>query len=147
MFKQIPVPTDGSRLSHKALSAAMKLAKSLDARLTVLHVVTRINPALYADGYVMGADLMTDYEETERKKGEAYLKRAAAAAARTGVKCTTRLVTSDVPHKVIISTARSRNCDVIVMASRGRGNLSALLMGSETTQVLTHCKRPVLVVR
>ncbi len=54
---------------------------------------------------------------------------------------------SRLSHKAIISTARTRDCDVIVMASHGRGNLSALLMGSETTQVLAHCKRPVLVVR
>ncbi|MDP2238693.1 MAG: universal stress protein [Burkholderiales bacterium] len=147
MFKHILVPTDGSRLSHKAMSAAMKLAKLADSRLTVLHVVARINPLLFTDGYVIEPELLKDYEAAEHEKGEKYLKKAAAAAVRMGVRCTTRLVTSDTPHKVIISTARSRDCDVIVMASHGRGNLSALLMGSETTQVLAHCKRPVLVVR
>lgn len=147
MFKHILVPTDGSRLSHKAMNAAMKLAKLADSRLTVLHVVARINPLLFAEGYVIEPDLLKDYEAAELEKGEKYLKKAAAAAARMGVHCTTRLVTSDTPHKAIISTARSRDCDVIVMASHGRNNLSALLMGSETTQVLTHCKRPVLIVR
>jgi nucleotide-binding universal stress UspA family protein len=33
------------------------------------------------------------------------------------------------------------------MASHGRGGLSAMLLGSETTKVLTHSKLPVLVVR
>ncbi len=147
MFKHILVPTDGSRLSHKAMSTAMKLAKLADSRLTVLHVVARINPLLFAEGYVIEPDLLKDYEAAEREKGEKYLKKAEAAAKRMGVRCATRLVSSDTPHKAIISTARTRDCDVIVMASHGRGNLSALLMGSETTQVLAHCKRPVLVVR
>lgn len=147
MFKHILVPTDGSRLSHKAMSTAMKLAKLADSRLTVLHVVARINPLLFAEGYVIEPDLLKDYEAAEREKGEKYLIKAEAAAKRLGVRCATRLVSSDTPHKAIISTARSRDCDVIVMASHGRGNLSALLMGSETTQVLAHCKRPVLVVR
>jgi len=147
MFKHILVPTDGSRRSHKAMNAAMKLAKLADARLMVLHVVARINPLLFAEGYVIEPDLLKDYEAAEHEKGEKYLKKAEAAAKRMGVRCSTRLVTSDTPHKAIISTARSRDCDVIVMASHGRSNLSALLMGSETTQVLAHCKRPVLVVR
>ena len=47
----------------------------------------------------------------------------------------------------IIDTAKRKKCDVIVMASHGRSGLSALLLGSETTKVLTHCKLPVLVCR
>jgi len=147
MFKHVLVPTDGSRLSHKALNAAFKLAKTAGARLTVLHVVARFNPILFADGYIPDVDLLRRNEEADRKKGLAYLERAAAASKRLGIRCTTKLVKADAPHRAIIATARSNNCDVIVMASHGRGNLSALLMGSETTQVLTHCKRPVLVVR
>jgi nucleotide-binding universal stress UspA family protein len=146
-FKQLPVRTDGSRLSHRAINMAMTLAKIANARLTVLHIVPRINPAFLTDGYAVGMDATDEYEAVAREQGAKYLKKAESAAARLGLRCQTRLVTSMKPHKAIIDTARSRNCDVIVMASHGRGNLSALLMGSETTQVLANCRRPVLVVR
>jgi nucleotide-binding universal stress UspA family protein len=43
--------------------------------------------------------------------------------------------------------AERRGCDLIVMASHGRRGLSGLILGSETTRVLTHSKTPVLVVR
>ncbi len=41
----------------------------------------------------------------------------------------------------------SKGCDLIVMASHGRHGISALVLGSETVKVLTHCKIPVLVHR
>jgi nucleotide-binding universal stress UspA family protein len=41
----------------------------------------------------------------------------------------------------------SGGCDLIVMASHGRHGISAIVLGSETVKVLTHCKIPVLVHR
>ena len=38
-------------------------------------------------------------------------------------------------------------CDAIFMASHGRRGVSALVIGSETTKVLTHTKLPVVVYR
>jgi nucleotide-binding universal stress UspA family protein len=51
------------------------------------------------------------------------------------------------PYQAIIDTAVSKGCDLIVMASHGRHGISALVLGSETVKVLTHCKIPVLVHR
>jgi nucleotide-binding universal stress UspA family protein len=51
------------------------------------------------------------------------------------------------PYRAIIDTADSKGCDLIVMASHGRRGISAIVLGSETVKVLTHCKIPVLVYR
>ena len=51
------------------------------------------------------------------------------------------------PYQAIIDTAESKGCDLIVMASHGRHGISAIVLGSETVKVLTHCKTPVLVHR
>jgi nucleotide-binding universal stress UspA family protein len=48
-------------------------------------------------------------------------------------------------YQAIIATASDRGCDLIVMASHGRGGLSAVVLGSVTNKVLTHTKTPVLV--
>lgn len=147
MYQHILVPIDGSRLSLKALNSAVKLAKLGRGRITVLHAVAPFDPMIYAEGYVVGAETLKDYEAAAREKGRQHLDRAAGAARKAGVECAARLVTSDHPYKVIIAEARRRNCDCIVMASHGRRGFTALLLGGETTKVLTHCKRPVLVVR
>jgi nucleotide-binding universal stress UspA family protein len=46
-----------------------------------------------------------------------------------------------------VATAKKRRCDLIFMASHGRHGISAVLLGSETTKVLTHSNIPVLVCR
>jgi nucleotide-binding universal stress UspA family protein len=148
MYKRILVPIDGSKLSDKALASAIKIAKLTKAPLAVLHVVSHINPIVFTDGnFPADAEWMDKYEKSARKEGRQHLRKAADAAKSAGVRCTTRMLTSSQPHQAIIATARSRGCDLIVMASHGRRGLSAMLLGSETIKVLTHCKRPVLVVR
>ena len=39
MFKHILIPTDGSDLSKKAIKKGIELAKTLNARITVVHAV------------------------------------------------------------------------------------------------------------
>jgi len=56
-------------------------------------------------------------------------------------------VKSDAPYRGIINAAKKSGCDLIFMASHGRGGLSGVLLGSETHKVLTHSKIPVLVYR
>jgi universal stress protein family protein len=48
-------------------------------------------------------------------------------------------------HSVSVDYDGSRM--LIVMASHGRHGISAIVLGSETVKVLTHCKVPVLVHR
>jgi nucleotide-binding universal stress UspA family protein len=51
------------------------------------------------------------------------------------------------PADGIIDTAKARGCDLIVMASHGRRGLARVLLGSETTKVLTLSPILVLVCR
>ncbi len=71
----------------------------------------------------------------------------AVAKQTAGVACETIQVEHEYPYRAIIETADSKGCDLIVMASHGRHGLSAIILGSETVKVLTHCKIPVLVYR
>ena len=51
------------------------------------------------------------------------------------------------PYAAILDAARKEGCDLIVMGSHGRRELTELLLGSETMKVLTHSEMPVLVYR
>ena len=147
MFRHILIYTDGSKLSRKALVTGIKLARLSKGRITLLYVLPRLDPMIFAEGYVPEPDWMDDYESTARENARAYLARAEVQAAKSDVACSTRMVSADRPYKEIIATARSRNCDAIVMPSRGRKGMTAVLLGSETMEVLTRCTRPVIVVR
>ncbi len=47
----------------------------------------------------------------------------------------------------IAKIAESGKFDLVVMGSHGHGALTSLVMGSVVTEVLAHCKVPVLIVR
>ena len=51
------------------------------------------------------------------------------------------------PHEAIIATAEAQRADLIVMGSHGRRGMAALMIGSQTTRVLTSSTIPVLVLR
>lgn len=149
MYAHILVPTDGSPLSTKAAKSAIGLAKALGARITALHVIPAFTPPVYMDGIVPYPEL---YSSAEYKRStEAYAKKMLAKveerARAAKVPCATVFVTGEQPWRAIVRTARSKKCDLIAMASHGRGGVEAVLLGSETTKVLTHSKTPVLVCR
>ena len=78
---------------------------------------------------------------------ELFLHEMIPLAKAMGVACETALVEDDHPYQAIIDTAAKRGCDLIAMASHGRRGIAALVLGSETTKVLTHSTIPVLVFR
>ena len=64
------------------------------------------------------------------------------------MRCDSLSVTDAEPWEVDRQGRRRKaKCDLIVMASHGRRGIAALVLGSETTKVLTHSKTPVLVCR
>ena len=147
MFKHILAPTDGSKLSLKAVDQAISLALQTGAMLTLVTVMSPY-PMVYAgDGYAMQPMSPEDWQGTMKKQAAVHL--AAAEKRATARKLDVNLVTvmNDEPYNGIIATAKKKKCDLIMMASHGRRGLSALLLGSETNKVLTHSNIPVLVWR
>jgi nucleotide-binding universal stress UspA family protein len=147
MYKHLLVPTDGTRLSDKAVTQAIALAEALGARITFLHATAPMPRPIYADG--VGVDMIPRKEYMERSKAEAtkVLDKVAAKAKAAGIDTKVVHVMTDTPWEAIIAGAKKAKADAIVMASHGRRGLASLLLGSETTKVLTHSTVPVLVVR
>ena len=75
------------------------------------------------------------------------MNHVADAAKAAGVACETAQLESDQPYRAIITTAKEKGCDLIVMASHGKKGITGELVGSETARVITNCKIPVLVYR
>jgi len=149
MYKHILIPTDGSALAGKAVKTGVRLAKALGAKVTGLHVVA---PYYVPPGYIEGgvhvpgwsAEAYRAHSDRQARKALAPIEREARAA---GVRCATKVLTAARPARAIVTTARSHGCDVIAMASRCRGGLKALMLGSATRRVLERSKIPVVVLR
>ncbi|MDA8107360.1 MAG: universal stress protein [Betaproteobacteria bacterium] len=148
MYKHILVPTDGSRLSVKAIKAAAQLAKAIGAKLTGVYVIPPYVPPMYGEAVVYVPEVSPRrYKELSQKEAKKALAAVEIEAQTAGVPCKALSLTADQAWQGIIRTAHAKKCDLIVMASHGRRGLTGLLLGSETTKVLTHSKTPVLVCR
>jgi nucleotide-binding universal stress UspA family protein len=148
MFKNILVPTDGTKLSARAVRSAVALAKTCGAKITGVYVIPPYVPPVYSEGMLYMADIGPQrHKELMAKAAKKALDVLGAEARRCGVACTTVAPVAEQPWQGILKTARGKRCDAIVMASHGRRGIAGLLLGSETTKVLTHSKIPVLVCR
>jgi nucleotide-binding universal stress UspA family protein len=125
MYRHILIPTDGSELAERGVAHGLALAKSLGAKVSAINVVEPI--------FAVTGDFAS------------VLDHVANAAKEAGVPCETIQLENVQPHQAIIAAAEDKGCDLIVMSSHGRSGLSALLIGSVTSKVLTHAKTPVLV--
>ena len=149
MYKHILVPTDGSPLSLKAAKQAAALAKTLKARITALYVTAPFSPPVSSEGMLPRYmdDLHAAYRKSALAAASKALGKIETTAAASRVACEKVHVIDDQPWDGIITAAKRRKCDLIVMASHGRKGLAGLLLGSQTVKVLTHSKTPVLVCR
>ena len=91
----------------------------------------------------IGSDAVRDFQE---KEAEAVFKPVRAFLARSGidVECVHK---AGSPGTLIARQAEQGKFDLVIMGTRGRGDLAALVLGSVAQQVLARCTVPVLLVR
>ena len=147
MYRRILVPVDGSAASLLGLKQAIGLAKDQRARLRVLNVVDElvIAPMMMDTAPFDMDELLVPI----RAEGRKVLERAAAVAAKSGVKAQTEQVSSRAGpvSAAILADARRAGVDVIVMGTHGRRGLNRLLLGSDAERVLREARVPLLLVR
>lgn len=101
-------------------------------------------------GLVQWVPTATDiaaFQEGQARNAEQILAPAKIAAEKLGVEVKTLHIPDAYAAEAIVDVAKAEDCSLIVMASHGRRGLGRLLLGSQTSEVLTHSPVPVLVVR
>src|SRR5215469_16981838 len=139
MYDKILVAVDQSPVSDRAVLAARDLAQLSKGEVWVLHLRE------FELGGKAGA---LPPRETP---GEADAEVAASVEILTqaGVKTHGMVKNTMYGHaaREIVAEAIELDCGVIVMGSRGRGNLAGLVIGSTAHKVIHLTDRPVLIVR
>jgi len=150
MFKQILVAVDGSPTGNRGLKAAIELASSQAATLTVIHIVDDMQSVSYIGdmGYIP-ADYVDKLLDDLRSNGRKVLAKAKAFAGAAGVDVKPLLVESKggTIADAILRQARKLRADTIVLGTHGRRGLRRALMGSDAEAVLRDSRVPVLLVR
>jgi nucleotide-binding universal stress UspA family protein len=138
-YRHVLVAFDGSPSAELALDHAIAMAQVYRARLALVAVVAP--PPLLAwqaPGGIRGM------HESEQTLLDAALRRAADRVP-DDMSVTSRLLDGD-PAREIMRLARDGDHDVIVMGSRGRGRITAALLGSVSNRVMHDSEIPVIVI-
>ena len=146
MFTHILISTDGSPVSNKAAKAGIALASALGAKVTAYCAVEPMQ-TVYAEGYAFDQKVIEEIEQHARKAAQKRVDAIGKMAKAARVPFTSVVTKTSPPYEGIIAAAKKQKCDVIFMASHGRGGLSSLIMGSVTQKVLSHSRIPVVVYR
>ncbi len=137
---------DGSPISLDAIHRALTLVPP-PATVTLLHVSA--SPAAEAgaggiEGPVYTPGELETLREAEAHDAEEVLDKAAGAVP-SGYQVERRTDEGD-PGTAICAAALAVDADLVVVGSHGRGALARMVLGSTSTYVVHHCRRPVMVV-
>jgi nucleotide-binding universal stress UspA family protein len=137
MFERVLVAIDESEISERVLAAAQDLAMLASGEIWVIHVVER-EPSKFTS---------SPTESTDHAR--AIIDAAVGKLTSVGLSAH-----GEVGHTIygyaaqeIMNFAKANDIGVIVMGSRGRGDLAGLLVGSTAHKVIHLADRPVVVVR
>lgn len=151
----ILVPLDGSAFAETVLPYVRLLAKTLNADVQLLRVVTAKEQerflayesvAVWDDTLPSRADIVAQVSSDLHEEANSYLKEQAEALVSQGLTVATRLVDGQ-PAIAIIQLAEELQPVLIAMASHGYSGLERWSLGSVTDRVVSASTTPVLVVR
>lgn len=137
MFRKILVAIDGSPQSNAALAMAVDLAQHYHASLCLLHAFPHVSDLL-------GTPQYEHLLEARSTIGQQVLDSTRMQVA-DDVAVETQLIEGP-PAPAILRVAVEDGCDMIVMGSRGHGQLTGMLLGSVSSAVAQRASCPVLIV-
>ncbi len=141
MFRQLLVAYNGSAPAQAALLEAIEIARTGNARLTVMTVVPQ--PALWALGF--GHECPVDPDDFGDQVVREYQGRLDAAVGRVPHDIpVTKLLRLGPAAPAILEEANSGRHDLLAMGSRSRGDLASLLLGSVSRRILRDSRITVL---
>ena len=131
MFKNIMVPSDGSKYSKKAEDAAIELAKKLNSKITAV--------------YVIDEKMIFPYEVLE-DEGNKILGKIAEKGKNAGVEVVEELITGD-PLRDMKTIAKKANVDSIIISPHGKNKMEKFIFGSVADRIIKTFEIPVILIR
>jgi nucleotide-binding universal stress UspA family protein len=140
VFKNILVPLDGSRLAEAAVPVAASLAKTLNAPVTLLHIIEKDAPQ----------EIHKEHHITQADEASAYLEEIAKRGFPADVQVEKHVHTAaikDVAASIVEHAMTEFQPDLIVMCTHGKNAMRELLFGSIAQQVVAQGTTPLMLIK
>lgn len=132
IFRKIVVPIDGSDASINAAKRAIQLAKNLQAKMIVIHVINNFDIKKYVEISHEDDDIV---KKELQDYGFKYLEHVKDLARRSEVPIE-MVLSEGIPAEKIVETAKNENADLIVIGSSGGTGYRKRILGSTTDRVI-----------
>jgi len=140
MFDKILLAVDGSEQALHAAKVAGDIVRSVKAG--ELRIVIAYEPV---PAY-LGEPNLQNAINARMNESQDVLHEAETMVGEIPAEIHSELIEGQIAD-AIINVAETRNCDLIVMGSRGLGRLAGALLGSNSQKVVSEAPCPVLIVR
>ena len=152
-IKRIMVACDLSEYSLQSLKYAFELAENLNASLVIVNVINQrdliaVTEAINRIGLVKHSFSfsMDTYLENLKKERSQLIQKLIEEISRHKVQIK-KVIKYGVPFQKLIEAINEENADILVMGTKGRGNLAGVLFGSTAEKMFHHCPVPLLSIR
>lgn len=145
MYKKILVAVDGSQQAAKAALHGAELALRMGADLILLHVVPTLPSYASISPDQLGI-VQQDLTKEFFKQGREILSRVKDELANYNINISTEICMGH-PADEICKMVTKCGCDLLIMGSRGLGQIKGYLMGSVSNRVCRLAECPVLIMR
>lgn len=145
MYHNILVPLDGSENAYRTLEHAGNLAKKFDSQVNVLSVFRHHSHIERSISMIRPRepenldDVLSAYAKNVVAQGKTILQ-------KQGVKKTRGFVKMGTASKKILDFAKKHEIDLIIISSKGNGDLRGYLLGGVSHKVTGLAKCPVMVI-
>lgn len=147
MIKKLLVAIDGSAHSLKAVDYASSIAAAMKAQMIILFVLKTHELSDGVIEYAKHEHISGGPEAVIKKVSKNLVSEAEERAAKNGATNIIGKVVDGPVARTIIAQAKEHEVDIIVIGSRGMGNIEATLRGGVSHRVELMAKCPVLTVR
>jgi len=155
MYTKILVPLDGSKLAECVIEHVSSVAKGCQVQEVILFHVMKSLPVLTRPSSMGSIDVShdtpgrseTDYRyEREKMESEAreFLAEIAESLKKEGMTVSIDVSRGD-PAEEIMTYAKLKKADLIIMSTHGRSGVSRWAFGSVADRVVRHSVIPVLI--
>jgi nucleotide-binding universal stress UspA family protein len=145
--RKIMVAVDFSEYSHKIVDYAARLAEDLGAELIFVNVINQrdvdmVNEVAVHTDKISVKDYINGliHDRNEQMKNLLSDTNCTQIPNRFMIK-------KGVPFVELVKTAEEEKVDMVVMGTKGRGNIAGILFGSQAEKMFRHCPVPLISIR